>query len=171
MKQLRRIFLVIGSTAAFVSLLVFLAYALTGESSARSVEPTQNGKLTVIDPLYDFGTISMSDGSVSHTYRVRNDSNEPVALGNFYTSCMCTTAKASFSDGKELGVAHMKGHGATLRLRRVVEPGEEFLVEAIFDPNAHGPDAVGPVTRTVYIDTNSVQAPTIELAFEADVVR
>jgi hypothetical protein len=45
----------------------------------------------------------------------------------------------------------MQGHGYIPRLDRVIQPGEAAVVEAVFDPNAHGPAGVGRNDRAVSV--------------------
>ncbi len=55
-------------------------------------------------------------------------------------------------------------------LSLTVPAGEEMELTATFDPNAHGPDAVGPVNRIIYIQSNASKEP-LKLTFTANVVR
>lgn len=133
---------------------------------------TSSGGIIVAEAAdYDFGTVPMHDGDVEHIYQLANDGNEVVTLGELYTSCMCTTAQVIFRDETESRIAGMRGHGAPTYVNRKIAPGEQFQLKAIFDPAAHGPQGVGPVNRTVYLQTNSKDSPTVELNFEAVVVR
>ena len=45
----------------------------------------------------------------------------------------------------------MPGHGATSEVDRLVAPGEEVTVQAVYDPNAHGPDGVGRADRVISV--------------------
>jgi len=52
-----------------------------------------------------------------------------------------------------------------------VKPGEtaELLVE--FDPAFHGPSGVGPITRTITMNTNDVKNPVLSFNLTANVVK
>ncbi len=159
----------------FVAILAVLLFTNQQNESELIEEtpgqPPSNGVITVTDKYYDFGTISMRDGDVTHTYELQNNSDEEVVLGELYTSCMCTTARVKYSDGNVSKLGGMRGHGAPTYLNRAIQPGESFQVEVIYNPAAHGPAGTGPVNRTVYIETNSTRMPVIELNLSAMVTR
>lgn len=140
------------------------------ENVLASTEPS-NGTLSVESSDYDFGVINMYDGDVSHRYQVTNNSDEPVSIGEVYTSCMCTTAQAIYSDGSTSAIAGMRGHSSPTYLNRTIEAGESVDIEAVFDPAAHGPSGVGPIHRSIFVKTNSTTQPQIELTFDSNVVR
>lgn len=117
---------------------------------------TENGK-------YDFGTIPMSAGKVSHTFKIKNDGAEAINLGKLYTSCMCTTAKLKM-DSKQFGPFGMMGHGMIPKINQMLEPGREADIEVIFDPAAHGPAGVGAIARVVTMESN---ANNLEINFKA----
>ena len=48
-----------------------------------------------------------------------------------------------------------------------MNPGDDAVVEVVFDPAAHGPAGIGPIERVVTIE-NSAGRP-LELAFNATV--
>jgi hypothetical protein len=103
---------------------------------------------------YDFGQISMAAGKVKTIFQVKNTSTERVMISKMYTSCMCTNAVLQMGS-KRYGPFGMPGHGFMPKLNSEVQPGEEFSVEVIFDPAAHGPAGVGPIQRTVYVETSA----------------
>ena len=123
--------------------------------SNNTVTATSNGTLTVEEANnYDFGTISMAAGKVSHTFKIKNTSEEAVMVNKMYTSCMCTTAILSIS-GKQFGPYGMPGHGAIPKINQTISPGEEADVEVVFDPAAHGPAGVGRIQRTITVENNA----------------
>src|SRR3989344_7860114 len=68
-----------------------------------SVSSASEGLLFVEDASsYDFGTISMAEGDVSHAFKIKNTGSEAVVINKMYTSCMCTTAILN-SSGKKFG--------------------------------------------------------------------
>ncbi len=135
------------------------------EQNNKAASATRKGSLTVEEANnYDFGTISMAKGTVSHTFKIKNTSEEAVTVNKMYTSCMCTTASLSVG-GKEFGPIGMPGHGAIPRIDQVINPGEEANIEVVFDPAAHGPAGVGRIQRTVTIENNAGQP--VELLFAA----
>lgn len=140
------------------------------ENVLASTEPS-NGILSVESSDYDFGVINMYDGDVSYRYQLTNNSNEPVTIGEVYTSCMCTSAQAIYADGTTSQLAGMRGHGSPTYFNRTITPGESLEIEAIYDPAAHGPSGTGPARRSIFVKTNSTQLPQMELTFDANVVR
>ena len=156
--------------------LIILPLFLAGCIKAGDKQTTEQAKslvdsfLTVEEPSKDLGTISMEDGNVSVNYKVTNQGQEPVVIKEMYTSCMCTTAQADI-DGTKSRKVGMKGHGYIHDIYQIVEPGKTATVEAIYDPNAHGPQGIGVARRTVFLETNSKTTPTVKLNFEANVVR
>ncbi len=152
-----------------VVVLVLGAIVWLARPNAKSTdEPIAIGPtvLTVTETNFDFGTISMAKGKVSHKYSVTNTGIEPVTVNKLYTSCMCTTA--SIMNGTEkVGPFGMPGHSGIPSINVVLAPGASTQVEAIFDPNAHGPAGVGKISRVVILE-NNVGAP-LELGFSANV--
>jgi len=129
------------------------------------VSATSNGTLTVEEANnYDFGTISMAAGKVSHQFKIKNASSEAVTVKKMYTSCMCTTAELTIGS-RQFGPYGMPGHGAIPSINQTISPNEEATVEVVFDPAAHGPAGVGRIQRTITIENNAGQP--VELSFAA----
>lgn len=114
---------------------------------------------------FDFGTISMAKGPVSHAFKLANASGAPVGVKTITTSCMCTTAYLTTSAGRK-GPFGMPGHGGPAgRLNATMAPNETWDLEVVFDPAAHGPAGVGPVTRSVFVDDDT--GGTLEFTIKA----
>ena len=152
-----------------VVVLVLGAIVWLARPNAKSTdEPIAIGPtvLTVTETNFDFGTISMAKGNVSHMFTVTNTGTELVIINKLYTSCMCTTA--SIMDGTEkVGPFGMPGHSGIPSIKVSLAPGATTQVEAIFDPNAHGPAGVGTISRVVILE-NSAGKP-LEIGFTANV--
>lgn len=119
-------------------------------------------KLTVLEQPYDFGDIEIFDGKVSTNYTLKNEGTEDVTITKAGTSCMCTEGEiAGFTFGM---------HGSDVK-SVIIPAGGEEIVKATYDPLAHGPNGVGPVTRTLELETNSIETPKIELRFSANVIK
>lgn len=125
--------------------------------------------LDVVEKFYNFGTISMADGVVSHAFIIKNTGVAPAVIKNVFTSCMCTTAFLATNEEK-VGPFGMAGHAQVPEINKAVDPGEEISVEVIFDPAAHGPSGTGKVRRVVYVEQVGINKP-IELSFEANVTK
>lgn len=135
---------------------------------------SQNGQnnvpslLSSSEKVFDFGTISMSNGKVSHEFTVTNGSDKPINIRSISTSCMCTAANFKFN-GKTFGPFGMPGHSGGLTAASVtINSGGTGILTAIYDPNAHGPAGVGPIDRFIYIEDKS--GGTLELEIKAKVI-
>lgn len=113
---------------------------------------------------FDFGTVSMAAGKVTHRYQIKNANATPVVIRKISTSCMCTTAQL-VKGGKKLAVYGMPGHGYVPNLDAPIEPNEQAVVEVVFDPAAHGPAGIGQIDRLVSIYTGAEEP--LELSFNA----
>lgn len=170
MKKNQLVILIIFIVA--IGLLVFFAknrepLRSGNETSVLSNAMPGMGALSAAESFYDLGTISMSAGKVSQTFKIVNNGGNPVQVKKIYTSCMCTTATLTTKEGKA-GPFGMPGHAAIPTISQVIAPGEEASVEAVFDPAAHGPQGVGRVRRSIYVETDTRKEP-LELTFEATV--
>jgi hypothetical protein len=133
--------------------------------STSSVRADSNGVLSVAESNnYDFGTISMAAGNVTHAFKIKNTSSEAVVINKVYTSCMCTTATLVKGD-QRFGPFGMPGHVAVPKIDQTINPDEEIIIEAVFDPAAHGPAGVGSIQRVVTVENNA--GSPVELQFAA----
>lgn len=123
-----------------------------------------SGSLFAEEQSYDFGEISMAKGDVSHQFKIKNSGSNPVEISKLYTSCMCTTASLVMGDNKRSGPFGMPGHGFVPKINKSLAPGEEAVIEVVFDPAAHGPAGVGRIERVVYVESGS---DALELGFTA----
>lgn len=130
-----------------------------------------NAKLISGSYEYDFGIVSMVNGKVRHSYQLKNEGPEALAINKVWTSCMCTNAQIKLSSGKIYGPFGMSGgHGGDTAADIDILAGEEVELIAEFDPNAHGPDATGPIQRSIFVKTNASKEP-LGLSFTANVVK
>lgn len=124
------------------------------------------GQLIAMRPRYNFGTISMAAGKVTHRYAISSSASDPVVIRKIYTSCMCTTA-ALVKNGKASDAFGMPGHTPIPSIDVPLTNQDGAYVEVVFDPAAHGPAGVGPIERVVTVE-NSAGQP-LELQFAATV--
>lgn len=122
------------------------------------------GRLTALRAKYNFGTISMAAGKVTHRYPISNAGDAPVTIRKVYTSCMCTTA-AVVKNGKATDAYGMPGHTPIPTIDLPLAPSDRAFIEVVFDPAAHGPAGVGPIERAITVE-NSAGGP-LELQFAA----
>ncbi|MEK7525509.1 MAG: DUF1573 domain-containing protein [Patescibacteria group bacterium] len=164
MKQ-RTIFLTLAGTLGFIIVLAWVARpGVPKDEPVVEGTSISAGTLEAKESAYDFGTISMKAGKVSHVFSVKNVGADPVTIAKMYTSCMCTTALLRVGE-KQIGPYGMPGHGAIPRIDQAVNPGEEASVEVVFDPAAHGPAGVGKIQRVVTLEQNG--AKPLEFNFSA----
>lgn len=127
------------------------------------LEPNvSSSPLTASPAEFDFGDISMAKGNVSTSFLLKNEGSDKLKITNISTSCMCTTATI---DGVTFGM-HQNPTAAF-----EIKGGESKEIIVTFDPNAHGPEATGPISRIVFIKTNSEKTPQIEVRATGNVIK
>jgi len=175
--------LALGAVAIAVALAIAVIAAKPGSGSATSTIPAPAtalpaaatapaaaipaaGGLRARETAFDFGSISMAAGKVTHRYWFKNDSADSVLIRRIYTSCMCTTATL-VKGMKVINSYGMPGHGPLPEVNESLKPGEAAYIDAVFDPAAHGPAGLGPTQRVVTIESDAGQP--VELHFAANV--
>src|SRR3989344_2889068 len=147
--------------------LVGLMWWGRSNQAAGPSESSNGGKSSLVasEALYDFGTISMANGTVSKVFKVTNPTDKDIILSNIVTSCMCTTAYIEKA-GREKGPFGMPGHGGlTARANEVIKAGESLDIKGVYDPNAHGPAGVGPVDR--FVELTEANGGTTQVEIKA----
>jgi rhodanese-related sulfurtransferase len=126
-------------------------------SQSEEILASGNGMLELFgENDFDFGEILMAGGDVKYNYTLKNTGDGITKITNIQTSCMCTEAKVFDIQGESVGVFGMGGsHGANPQISLAILPGEEIIVEATYDPMAHGPDATGELVREIFISTDT----------------
>lgn len=162
MKEYKSTLFIILSISAILGVLFWISSAYS--DSKEVLNPSAPaGALTADEKFFDFGKISMVNGKVKHNFKVKNLSANPVSIEKIYTSCMCTSGTLILKD-KRFGPFGMPGHGAVSKVSQIINSSEEAVIEAEFDPNAHGPAGVGTIQRAIYIETEN--SGKIELGFK-----
>ena len=149
----KSLFLIMGAVVVFLILGVII---FGPRASSPSTNATDSASLTPSDlvtneSFFDFGTISMKNGKVSHKFKVKNPLSQTVTATKLYTSCMCTEASLIKGESRK-GPFGMQGHGFVPSISENFNSGEEGEVEVTFDPNAHGPAGVGLIEREVFLE-------------------
>lgn len=159
---------IIGVIAAMVAVATGgVFYVINNGSEDDSGSKSANsgtGVLEIIENDFDFGEILMAGGTVKHNFTVRNVGDGPVRIKNAKTSCMCTTAIFFDVNGEKVGPFGM--HGASSGIDMEIQPGEEIVVEATYDPMAHGPDATGKLVREIFLGTDTGKKISIKFRGE-----
>lgn len=153
-----------------VAVLAVIGLIYWGKPGGISTTPSVNSATAALaaqERLWDFGTISMKNGVVSHGFTVTNPTSEDVLVKEIVTSCMCTTAY--LVDGeKRAGPFGMPGHGGRVpAANEVIRAGESRTIEVLFDPNAHGPAGVGTIDRIISL--TDAAGKNLELEIKANV--
>lgn len=146
-----------------VLLLVLMAWSAPGKKPA-TVQPAQSLALIASETFYDFGTISMANGLVEHSFKVTNSSGKDIELKTVTTSCMCTKAYLEGGTSKK-GPFGMPGMGSIPPANEIIKAGESRDIKVVYDPNAHGPAGVGMIDRFVYLTDDS--GGTLDLEIKA----
>ena len=170
MKKNKNLILIIASIAILVGIVSFAA-TIDKKGEKNNISESSSGVLSAKENSYNFGKISIANGNISYRFKIENSGSESVIINKVYTSCMCTTASIINESGKNLGVFGMPGHGDLAKANIEVKSSESMIVEAVFDPAAHGPEGTGKIKRLIYLETNSQTNPKLQLAIEAEVTR
>lgn len=166
MEKYKSILFIVLSIFGIVGVLFWISNMYSKEGQALNPNQTVN-VLTADENFFDFGEISMANGKVKHNFKIKNLNVSPVNIEKIYTSCMCTLAALVLKD-KRFGPFGMPGHSITPKVNQILNPSEEAVIEAEFDPNAHGPAGVGAIQRAIYVEMEN--GDKIELGFKAVVV-
>lgn len=141
--------------AAILGVGIWFAQPGTTEPKTATLgTDSESSPFSAPELAYDFGTIRMANGKVSHEFKFRNAGADPVRLTRLYTSCMCTEATLVMI-GREYGPYGMPGHGFLSGFSESLKPGGEATLTVTFDPNAHGPAGVGPIERVAYLENDA----------------
>ncbi|MBI2446486.1 MAG: DUF1573 domain-containing protein [Parcubacteria group bacterium] len=167
MNSIKTITLSLVLFAAVIGALIWFNGKNNRPQTAAINNEVASGILTATETDYDFGNVGIKNGLVTHKYILENTSGKTVKIGEVSTSCMCTSAKIEIGS-KTYGPFGMPGHGGGLTKAGVfVNSGEKVIIEATFDPAAHGPAGIGEVQREIYIDTGADKP--IVLGFKVNV--
>jgi len=159
---MKNIIIGLGLTALVIGILLWLG----GPNRNANATPvsTDPSKLIAVETAYDFCTISMANGKVTHDFIFKNTDATDITINKMFTSCMCTRA-VLIVNGKEDGPFGMPGMGFLPSVSETITPGAEGTIRVTFDPNAHGPAGVGTIDRVVTAQTDD--GALLELRFHA----
>ena len=146
---------------------VGFAYGFTKTSQKKVVPPSVGAQASLNRTSVEWGQIKFSGGKVKAVYRITNTGTETLKLYGATTSCACTLGTIT-SNGK---VTPPFGMHSPMSTTVEVAPGVEAVVEALFDPAFHGPGGVGPISRTITVQTNDPANPTLNFQASGVVVK
>ena len=140
--------------ATVLIIIIGAAVLFSGNNDTNKEINNGTPRLKANETKFDFGDISMKDGLAAHNFVIENEGDGILEFSKMETSCMCTTAVLDV-DGKRSPKFGMASHGTNPRgWSEEINPGSSANLEITFDPNAHGPNSTGPITRVVTIQTN-----------------
>lgn len=148
--------------------IMYWLYVVNSQQRTKTFDSWVNSEIIISQNQQYLWEIPMSKWKKYINYTIKNTSNESVLLWEASTSCMCTSAYVISRDKVKSSLINMN---PPISLDMEIMPWEEITLVAIFDPNAHWPNAVGPIARSVYIETNSTLTPTLKFDFYGTVVR
>ena len=145
-------------------------FLLSNSGGPATVEKTAGAQIQTFHKDFDFKDIKYDGGKAIHAFPIKNNGYKDLTVANLSTSCMCTQAYLKKGEEKSPSFG-MKGHTSASDWKGVLKPKEEAEVVTVFDPTAHGPQGIGPISRLVSFETNDPQNPYIEFSFSAVVVK
>jgi hypothetical protein len=137
-------------------------FIIASKDGGTAIDSGSTSVVTVDSTMHDFGDIDIFGGKVEKDFLVTNEGPDEVVILAGTTSCGCTDGSI---DGVSFGMHVGMSREVTLA------PGESKTLTAIYDPLAHGPDGVGQVTRQLFLKTNSVENPELEVRVMANVMK
>jgi len=159
MKNLNTIISIVILVAIVVLVGIFTG---KGSDSEEIVSIESNSSIIIENDAHDFGDIDIFGGKVSNDYVLINTGNEDVIVTSATTSCGCTEGEI---EGESFGMHFGMNNDV------VIPANSSITMTGIFDPLAHGPDAVGPITRILLLQTNSLMTPELEVRISANVTK
>lgn len=155
---------VIGITVIVFGIVVFLGLRM---NTTAKISTDNQVRMEIAENTYDWGTIDIDGGIVSTSFTIENKGSTPLKLYDVKTSCMCTTAQLKNTEqrSKKFGM-HEKSSSVF-----EVKPRETAQLVVEFDPAFHGPSGIGPISRTVTMNTNSVDNPSLTFQLAGNVVK
>jgi len=150
--------------------IIAIIFSVQGENNSQSGKPV----LELETKKFDYGNVSMAKGIVKKTVNLKNTGTGNLKITKLSTSCMCTKAmlKVAGKTSPKFGMPGHGGHNPSM-WSQTIKPGESGQLEIYYDPNAHGPDATGPITRTVTIlsNTNGQSGTMTNINFDGNVIK
>lgn len=164
MNNIKATLITIASVFVILAGAAYLAFNIDANNTAP---PTEKAVAIINSTSHDWQDIAIDAGNVEHTFTITNDGTENLVLSDVVTSCMCTTAQLILGDETSPIFGMHSNSSYTLS----IPPGNSAELKAVFDPAAHGPDAIGPISRQISLNTNDQSKPEITLTLAANVTR
>lgn len=136
-------------------------------STGTKVETSSSAQAKVGETTFDWGKIPINGGNIEKDFTIENTGSTSLKLFNVKTSCDCTTARLS----QGTTTSPIFGMHTNSNFVLEVPTGEKAILKVVFDPVYHGPDAVGPVTRQITVQTNDPTRGTLTFLLTALVTK
>lgn len=147
----KRIKILIISAGVLIVGGIAVGLLVNKDQDVSGAEGEGTPQLTIKEKRFDLGDVSMADGLAFRKVELKNSGTADLEISSIKTSCMCTQAVLEV-EGKKSPKFGM--HTSSAFWSENIKPGQSANLEVIFDPNAHGPNATGPITRTVTLVSN-----------------
>lgn len=143
---MKKVFLIFG-----VILIIFAGlgyWRATGRNRGDEGSGGYKGPKIVVEPeKWDFGEVRQPN-KVNHDFVVKNVGTETLEIKRVSTSCGCTTAEID---------------------KEKIEGGEKAILAVIYDSNAMKHER-GDLERIVYLKTNDLERPQVEIVIRVRVI-
>ena len=150
--------------------LLFLISACSNSISNNNISKVSS-TIAIENNNQNLWDIPMTKGKIEISFKFTNTWNENVKLLEWSTSCMCTEATVKWSNGILSSRIKMPWHWAIAMVNQTLKPWESAQLIATFDPNAHWPNWAWPISRDVFIKTNSTINPELRFNFKGIVIK
>lgn len=127
----------------YVSILtVVVALGLTAGAVAQQSGAAAGPKLSLVDPVKDFGTVPKGE-MLTWDFTIQNAGSTDLELLSVQPACGCTVANFD----------------------KVIKPGQTGKVHAVVDTTTF----TGPIAKTIAVQSNDPSTPMAQLTMRADV--
>jgi hypothetical protein len=124
----------------FTILTLALLVALTGTAMAQTAEAEKAPRLTLVEPIKDFGTVAKGE-KLNWTFTIKNTGNADLEILSARPACGCTVAEFD----------------------KVIKPGQTGKVVSVVDTAGF----TGPIAKSVALETNDPAAPNAQVTINA----
>ena len=122
------------------TLMLALLVALTGTAMAQTAETEKAPRLTLVEPIKDFGTVAKGE-KLTWSFTVKNTGNADLEILSARPACGCTVAEFD----------------------KVIKPGQTGKVVSVVDTAGF----TGPIAKSVALETNDPAAPNAQITISA----
>ena len=125
-------------------------FALIAERNLRAPTSTAHSVIVFDEVSHNFGALYRGESS-SHLFHFVNTGSEPLTFSTLQASCGCLNTQV-LDDSKKIS-------------KTIFKSGEEGFVAVEFDST----NFVGPIERTILVETNLTSESTLTLTLKADI--